>query len=185
MPVIDNAGRKLGYRQAISDLDEDTLQRIAETTGGKFFRAMDLGTAEAAFTPPVAGGRPPRLAKKTETEVSPQVTQSAQSEPVGRPPRLQKRTDATPPAEPTIASTSGGRPPRLEKRSEPTRTEFVSPSPSPEPTPAAPDTVIQQAMSVPWAPTATLQPARDANLSRKRKLRGIRIKVMNEGSDEQ
>lgn len=36
MPVIDNAGRKLGYRQAISDLDEDTLQRIAETTGGKF-----------------------------------------------------------------------------------------------------------------------------------------------------
>ena len=50
MPVIDNAGRKLGYRQAISDLDEDTLQRIAETTGGKFFRAMDLGTAEAAFS---------------------------------------------------------------------------------------------------------------------------------------
>ena len=49
MPVIDNAGRKLGYRQAISDLDEDTLQRIAETTGGKFFRAMDVGTAEAAF----------------------------------------------------------------------------------------------------------------------------------------
>jgi hypothetical protein len=35
------------------------------------------------------------------------------------------------------------------------------------------------------APTATLQPTRDANLSRKRKLRGIRIKVMNEGSDEQ
>jgi multidrug efflux pump subunit AcrB len=144
-----------------------------------------MGTAEAAFTPPVAGGRPPRLAKKTETEVSPPVTQSAQSEPAGRPPRLQKRTDATPPAEPTIASTSGGRPPRLEKRSEPTQTEFVSPSPSPEPTPAAPDTVIQQAMSVPLAPTATLQPTRDANLSRKRKLRGIRIKVMNEGSDEQ
>jgi Ca-activated chloride channel family protein len=49
MPVIDNAGRKLGYRQVISDLDEGTLQRIAELTGGKFFRAMDLGTAEAAF----------------------------------------------------------------------------------------------------------------------------------------
>jgi len=49
MPVIDNAGRKLGYRQVISDLDEETLQRIAELTGGKFFRAMDLGTAEAAF----------------------------------------------------------------------------------------------------------------------------------------
>lgn len=49
MPVVDNAGRKLGYRQAISDLDEETLQRIAELTGGKFFRAMDVGTAEAAF----------------------------------------------------------------------------------------------------------------------------------------
>ena len=49
MPVIDNAGRKLGYRQVISDLDEGTLQRISELTGGKFFRAMDLGTAEAAF----------------------------------------------------------------------------------------------------------------------------------------
>lgn len=49
MPVIDNAGRKLGYRQAISDLDEETLQRISELTGGKFFRAMDVGTAEEAF----------------------------------------------------------------------------------------------------------------------------------------
>jgi Ca-activated chloride channel family protein len=49
MPVIDNAGRKLRYELVKSDLDEDTLQRIAETTGGKFFRAMDVGTAEAAF----------------------------------------------------------------------------------------------------------------------------------------
>ena len=49
MPVVDNAGRKLGYRQAISDLDEETLQQIASITDGKFFRAMDIGTAEAAF----------------------------------------------------------------------------------------------------------------------------------------
>lgn len=49
MPVVDQAGRKLGYRQAVSDLDEETLQRIADLTGGKFFRAMDTGTAEAAF----------------------------------------------------------------------------------------------------------------------------------------
>ena len=49
MPVVDNAGRKLGYRQAISDLDEETLQQIANVTDGKFFRAMDIGTAEAAF----------------------------------------------------------------------------------------------------------------------------------------
>ena len=49
MPVVDNAGRKLGYRQAVSDLDEGTLQQIASITDGKFFRAMDVGTAEAAF----------------------------------------------------------------------------------------------------------------------------------------
>lgn len=49
MPVVDHAGRKLGYRQAISDLDEETLQQIASVTDGKFFRAMDVGTAESAF----------------------------------------------------------------------------------------------------------------------------------------
>jgi multidrug efflux pump subunit AcrB len=146
-----------------------------------------IGAAEAtaAATPPVAGGRPPRLAKKTDMEMSPPVTQSAQSEPAGRPPRLQKRTDAAPPAEPTVASTSGGRPPRLEKRSEPTETGAVAPSPLPEPKLAAPDTVIQRAIAAPESPPVTQQPARDTNLSRKRKLRGIRIKVMNEGSDEQ
>ena len=30
-------------------MDEETLQRISELTGGKFFRAMDVGTAEEAF----------------------------------------------------------------------------------------------------------------------------------------
>ena len=49
MPVFDNAGRKIRYREAISDLDEETLQQIASITDGKFFRAMDIGTAEAAF----------------------------------------------------------------------------------------------------------------------------------------
>jgi Ca-activated chloride channel family protein len=49
MPVFDEAGRKRGYRRVLSDLDEDTLQRIAETTGGRYFRASDSGTVDAAF----------------------------------------------------------------------------------------------------------------------------------------
>ena len=49
MPVYDQAGRKRGYRRAISDLDERTLVEIADTTGGRYFRAMDLDTVDAAF----------------------------------------------------------------------------------------------------------------------------------------
>jgi len=49
MPVFDDEGRKLGYRRVLSDLDEATLQQIAETTGGRYFRATDSGTVDAAF----------------------------------------------------------------------------------------------------------------------------------------
>jgi len=49
MPVFDDAGRKLGYRRVLSDLDETTLAQIAETTGGRYFRATDSGTVDAAF----------------------------------------------------------------------------------------------------------------------------------------
>jgi Ca-activated chloride channel family protein len=49
MPVSDENGNKIGYRRAISDLDENTLHEIADATGGKFFRAMDINTAEKAF----------------------------------------------------------------------------------------------------------------------------------------
>ncbi len=48
-PVLDENGRKLGYRRVMSDLDEGTLREIAEMTGGHFFRAMDTGTVQAAF----------------------------------------------------------------------------------------------------------------------------------------
>jgi Ca-activated chloride channel family protein len=49
MPVFDPAGRKLGYRRVQSDLDEETLQAIAQETGGRYFRAIDPDTVEAAF----------------------------------------------------------------------------------------------------------------------------------------
>jgi Ca-activated chloride channel homolog len=48
-PVLDDKGRKLGYRRVMSDLDEGALRDIAETTGGKFFRAAETSTIESAF----------------------------------------------------------------------------------------------------------------------------------------
>ena len=49
MPVFDDAGRKLGYRDVMSDLDEPTLREMARLTGGRYFRATDSGTVNAAF----------------------------------------------------------------------------------------------------------------------------------------
>jgi Ca-activated chloride channel family protein len=49
MPVFDDNGNKIGYRRAISDLDEGQLRAMADATGGKFFRAMDIDTTERAF----------------------------------------------------------------------------------------------------------------------------------------
>jgi len=49
MPMFDEDGRKLGYRRVLSDLDEDSLQTIATTTGGRYFRAIDSDTVDAAF----------------------------------------------------------------------------------------------------------------------------------------
>jgi len=49
MPVFDDHGRKLGYETVLSELDERTLADIADTTGGRYFRAMDSGTVDAAF----------------------------------------------------------------------------------------------------------------------------------------
>lgn len=41
LPVMDAEGRKLGYRTIQADLDEDLLKRMAERTGGQYFRATD------------------------------------------------------------------------------------------------------------------------------------------------
>ncbi|HPO00602.1 MAG TPA: VWA domain-containing protein, partial [Opitutaceae bacterium] len=49
MPIIDEQGRKVAYRQIVSDLDEGSLRQMAERTGGRFFRADDVHTVEAAF----------------------------------------------------------------------------------------------------------------------------------------
>jgi Ca-activated chloride channel family protein len=48
-PVLDNNGRRIATRQVFSDLDEGALRAIADTTGGKFFRATDTDTIESAF----------------------------------------------------------------------------------------------------------------------------------------
>ena len=49
VPVFDENGRKLGYNQQASDLDEEALRTISEATGAKFFRAMDSSTIEKTF----------------------------------------------------------------------------------------------------------------------------------------
>ncbi len=49
MPVFDQLGNKLGYERVRSDLDETSLRRIADTTGGRFYRADDITTTERAF----------------------------------------------------------------------------------------------------------------------------------------
>lgn len=49
MPVFDESGNKIGYRRAVSDLDENQLRAMAEATGGKFFRAFDLNATQQAF----------------------------------------------------------------------------------------------------------------------------------------
>ena len=49
MPVTDSRGRVVSYRRVRSSLDEATLRRIAEQTGGRYFRARDADTVEGAF----------------------------------------------------------------------------------------------------------------------------------------
>ncbi len=48
-PIFDNHGKKVSYSWVEADLDEGALKDIAETTGGRFFRAADTGTIESAF----------------------------------------------------------------------------------------------------------------------------------------
>jgi Ca-activated chloride channel homolog len=49
MPVMDDKGNKVGYRRMMSDLDEESLRAIAESTGGRYFRAADSDTVNEAF----------------------------------------------------------------------------------------------------------------------------------------
>jgi Ca-activated chloride channel homolog len=48
MPVFFQ-GRKVGYRQEPVDIDEDTLQKIANMTGGKYYRADNAQRFQAIY----------------------------------------------------------------------------------------------------------------------------------------
>lgn len=48
VPMTDMFGRKV-YRNMKVDVDEDTLKKIADTTGGKFYRATDTRTLTQIF----------------------------------------------------------------------------------------------------------------------------------------
>jgi len=48
-PVM-NGNTRVSTRYLPSDIDEETLRDIADLTGGRFFRAMDTGTVEDAFS---------------------------------------------------------------------------------------------------------------------------------------
>lgn len=48
-PILDGTGKKVGYRRIVSDLDEKAMQEVALATGGLYFRADNLDTADAAF----------------------------------------------------------------------------------------------------------------------------------------
>lgn len=47
-PIFEN-GKKVRYEMVEADLDEEALRSIAETTGGRFFRAAETDTIESAF----------------------------------------------------------------------------------------------------------------------------------------
>jgi Ca-activated chloride channel family protein len=50
MPHFDRFGRKLGYTQDPVDIDEDSLQKIADLTGGKYYRADNSQKFQAIYT---------------------------------------------------------------------------------------------------------------------------------------
>ena len=48
-PVFDRDGRRVGSRRVSSDIDEAVLRAMADETGGRYFRADETGTVQAAF----------------------------------------------------------------------------------------------------------------------------------------
>ncbi len=49
VPQFDEQGRRVGTARALSDLDEGALREIADTTGGRYYKADDVRTIENAF----------------------------------------------------------------------------------------------------------------------------------------
>ncbi len=48
-PAFDQQGRRVGTTRVMADLDPATLRHISALTGGRYFRAEDSDTANAAF----------------------------------------------------------------------------------------------------------------------------------------
>jgi Ca-activated chloride channel family protein len=49
MPVRDARGNVLGHQRVRSDLDEETLKKVAEITGARYFRATDTESLEKIY----------------------------------------------------------------------------------------------------------------------------------------
>jgi Ca-activated chloride channel homolog len=49
VPQFDEQGHRIGTVRALSDLDEGALRDIADTTGGRYYKADDVRTIENAF----------------------------------------------------------------------------------------------------------------------------------------
>jgi Ca-activated chloride channel family protein len=49
VPQFDEQGHRIGTVRAFSDLDEGALREIADSTGGRYFKADDVRTVENAF----------------------------------------------------------------------------------------------------------------------------------------
>ncbi|MGA8879944.1 MAG: efflux RND transporter permease subunit, partial [Azonexus sp.] len=160
--------------------------RLAKKTETEALAAV----AEAA--PATTGGRPPRLEKRSDTTPAAEPAVAAAG---GRPPRLEKRS--TPQAfveAPVIEA-----PPVVEAKEKPAPVKPPAPAKKkpevakPAAAKAKPVTVappqpevaaVKEVRATAAQPVVPAESAREPVSSRKRKLRGIRIKVMDEGSDE-
>lgn len=49
MPVMDEERRKIGSQTVVSEVDEELLRKIAQLTGGEYFRATDSNAIVSAF----------------------------------------------------------------------------------------------------------------------------------------
>jgi len=132
---------------------------------------------EAPTTPSETSGRPPRLAKKMEVEQAQSVAPAAPVAVSGRPPRLEKQVAPQPAIEspgPVVAVEAG--------------LDVTTPSRTFPSRQKAKPIAVKAAKAKAAATLSTKpvpQPKREeTSPHRKRKLRGIRIKIMNDDTGE-
>ena len=63
MPVFLN-GQKVGYRKMPVDIDEETLQKIADKTGGKYYRP-EMRNGSGKFMPRLTSWKRRRQSSKS------------------------------------------------------------------------------------------------------------------------